>query len=164
MARPVMPDDQEFEYLPTQAVADFLATGAVGSLDGIIFPSVQADGDIQNVVLFHDASLVEVWDVPSDVEIDVRMTSEDEDGSYPDFTTFWWRKENTNEAAAASETGDNLWDLSNGSISLPDRPRRPNTLRIDPGGVEVRKIEAVQFVSSDFQVDHRQMPAHGHDF
>ncbi|MGO8405374.1 RES family NAD+ phosphorylase [Rhizobium ruizarguesonis] len=47
-----MPDDQEFDYLPTQAVADFLATETVTPLDGIIFPSVQVAGGKQNVVLF----------------------------------------------------------------------------------------------------------------
>ncbi|MCB2401972.1 RES family NAD+ phosphorylase [Rhizobium ruizarguesonis] len=51
-SRPVMPDDQEFDYLPTQAVADFLATETVTPLDGIIFPSVQVAGGKQNVVLF----------------------------------------------------------------------------------------------------------------
>ncbi len=52
MTRPVMPDDEVFDYLPTQAVADFLATESTIKIDGIIFPSVQAEGVALNVVLY----------------------------------------------------------------------------------------------------------------
>ena len=41
LTMPVMPDDEPFEYLPTQAIADFLASRTKPSLDGIIYPSVQ---------------------------------------------------------------------------------------------------------------------------
>lgn len=37
MARPVVPDEEATEYLPTQAVADFLATTNEPRLDGIVF-------------------------------------------------------------------------------------------------------------------------------
>jgi hypothetical protein len=59
MARPVIPDDQDFEYLPTQAATDFLASNTTVPLDGIVFPSVQVDGKGRNVILFHKASRVE---------------------------------------------------------------------------------------------------------
>jgi hypothetical protein len=42
MTRAIMPDDESFDYLATQAIADFLATENDPPLDGIIFPSVQA--------------------------------------------------------------------------------------------------------------------------
>ena len=58
MTRPVMPDEEALEYLPTQAVADFLATQQKPAIDGIVFPSVQAGGDDLNVVLFHKAARV----------------------------------------------------------------------------------------------------------
>jgi len=57
MARPVMPDDEAFEYLPTQAVADFLGTMNEPRLDGIVFPSAQTS-EGRNVVLFHHAARV----------------------------------------------------------------------------------------------------------
>lgn len=41
VSRPVMPHDEPRDYLPTQAVADYLANLADPSLDGIIYPSVQ---------------------------------------------------------------------------------------------------------------------------
>ena len=41
MTLPVMPNDEPFGYLATQAIADFLATEANPPLDGILYPSVQ---------------------------------------------------------------------------------------------------------------------------
>ena len=41
LSRPVMPNDQPLEYLPTQAVADFLASGLAFPLDGMLYSSVQ---------------------------------------------------------------------------------------------------------------------------
>jgi hypothetical protein len=77
ISRIVMPDDQPREYIPTQAVADFLANMETPSLDGVIYPSVQtrpllprgilalipgtADG---NVVLFRKAAVVQEMIVP----------------------------------------------------------------------------------------------------
>jgi RES domain len=59
MTRAIMPDDEAFDYLGTQATADFLATENDPPLDGIIFPSVQAAHRALNFVLFHKASSVE---------------------------------------------------------------------------------------------------------
>ncbi|MBY5421053.1 RES family NAD+ phosphorylase [Rhizobium leguminosarum] len=80
ITRPVMPDDEAFEYLTTQAVADYLATEGAVPLDGILFPSVQAAGAVLNVVLFHKAARVEKIDVPVGTEISARSGHmEDED-------------------------------------------------------------------------------------
>jgi hypothetical protein len=77
LSKPVLPNDQPTEYLPTQAIADFLATAECPPLplDGIVYPSVQAGytGPFErsnrimfggyrkenfNVVLFHKAATV----------------------------------------------------------------------------------------------------------
>lgn len=76
LSKPVMPSDQALEYLPTQAVADFLAAVAEPPFDGILYPSVQYTHVRQrerryrpfgrhqkyacNVVLFHQAARVEL--------------------------------------------------------------------------------------------------------
>lgn len=72
ITRPVMPDDESFEYLATQAIADFLATENEPQLDGIVFPSVRAAGDALNVVLFHKAARVEAIKLPAGTEIEAR--------------------------------------------------------------------------------------------
>lgn len=77
ISKPVMPDDQVLDYLPTQAIADFLATEATPPLDGIIYPSVQIGTDARstygpfsgrrgtyrcNVVLFQKAARIQSLD------------------------------------------------------------------------------------------------------
>jgi hypothetical protein len=89
ITRPVMPHDEPREYLPTQAIADFLANLSDPCLDGIIYPSSQvprrlpalrraallADGlgnaSIgRNVVLFHKSARVEA--LVAECELEVR--------------------------------------------------------------------------------------------
>ena len=67
LSRPVVPADQDLDYIPTQAIADFLATQNDPSLDGIAFPTTQIVSSEQNVALFHKAARVENLDVPNGV-------------------------------------------------------------------------------------------------
>ena len=41
----VIPDDEVFDYLSTQAIADYLASQTGINYDGIIYPSVQVAGE-----------------------------------------------------------------------------------------------------------------------
>jgi RES domain-containing protein len=79
MARSVMPDDEGLDYLPTQAVADFLATANDPRLDGIIFPSAQVE-EGYNVVLFHESARVAVAAMPAGTEIVASTGHTSEDG------------------------------------------------------------------------------------
>ena len=58
ISQPIMPRDEEFEYLPTQAVSEYLASCVDPPLDGIIFHSAQTAGKGRNVVLFNHAAHV----------------------------------------------------------------------------------------------------------
>jgi len=81
IAKPVMPDDRVRDYLPTQAITDFLATAVDPPLDGILYPSVQvglpsssvrvfgARKDRRNVVLFQKAARVQALDLPDNAII-----------------------------------------------------------------------------------------------
>ena len=80
ITRPIMPDDELLEYLPTQAVADFLATASGIKLDGILFPSAQVAGDALNIVLFHKAARVEEMDIPEGTKIEASSGNSGEDG------------------------------------------------------------------------------------
>ena len=81
ICRPVTPQDQAFEYLPSQAVAEYLANKLDLGLDGIIFHSTQTDGAGRNVVLFNHACGVVPDDLPegTEVEVDTRRPNYDED-------------------------------------------------------------------------------------
>jgi hypothetical protein len=65
VSKPVMPGDEPFEYLVTQAIADYLANLNKPSIDGMIYRSVQYGKTKRNVVLFHKAASVMPLDIPS---------------------------------------------------------------------------------------------------
>jgi hypothetical protein len=91
ISRPVMPDDEPCDYLPTQAIADFLGTALEPQLDGMLYPSVQSghlrrthpgrtllglgSRDSRNVVLFHKAARVRPLDIPDGADIIVYPSS-----------------------------------------------------------------------------------------
>lgn len=60
IVRPVVPELEDHRYVVTQAIADFLATHPKLNLDGIIFPSAQHSGEMDqsggNVILFSKAA------------------------------------------------------------------------------------------------------------
>ena len=80
MTKPVMPDDESFEYLATQAIANFLATENEPSLDGIIFQSAQSE-EGRNVVLFHKAARVELMQFAPGTELKVPNGYTSDDGA-----------------------------------------------------------------------------------
>ena len=82
ISRPVMPQDESFEYIATQALSEYLANKVTPRLDGIIFRSTQRGGEGRNVVLFNHASRVEPYRLPegSEVAVDIRNASDDDEG------------------------------------------------------------------------------------
>ena len=82
LSRPIMPQDVDREYLPTQFVASYLANRVDPRLDGMIFPSAQSTDNSQNLVLFNHSRGVESYQIPEGTESKVYMPSaEDEDDS-----------------------------------------------------------------------------------
>ena len=155
IAKPVMPDGEAFEYLATQAIADFLSTEATPALDGIIFPSVQAGGDALNIILFHKASRVKQIDLPIGTELSAHLWEMYEDGPERDYSVI--------EVVPAQEekkndSDDDGWptdflDISQG-LNWPDRSvdNPEPALRIDLENIDVHIIESVQFSSSTYKV------------
>ena len=142
-----MPDDEAFEYLATQAIADFLSTESDPQIDGIIFPSAQVAVTSLNVVLFHKASKVEKLNLPEGTELHAELWQMYEDGPEPEYSV-------TEEVAPKEENIkeeneelplDLEWALSDSEFSEP-------TLKIDTDNIWVHIINSVKFSSSDFQV------------
>jgi hypothetical protein len=146
MSRPVMPDDQEMEYLPTQAIADYLSTEGKASLDGILFPSVQVGGSGVNAVLFHKASRCEELEIPDGTEISANTYSMYEDGPAPDFSvseTVLPQKDESvleNESRRPYSFTPDLGDFH----EWLDADPRDKTLRIDVDSLSVHEVRAVQ--------------------
>jgi hypothetical protein len=57
ISKPVIPREEELEYLPSQVITEYLRRKYC--LDGIIFRSSQTDDDKKNITLFRDASHLE---------------------------------------------------------------------------------------------------------
>lgn len=163
MARPVMPDDEAFEYLPTQAVADFLGTMNEPRLDGIIFPSAQT-GEGRNVVLLHHASRVEALSLPPGTEIDVNTGYWTEDEEWePGFSV----REKVPEGATAPPPRPVDPDDGLASFLLSDFPDPPErhgdfrkpALQVDTGSVTVHTVNAVEVKTIAFTVDRYRYEA-----
>lgn len=161
MAQPVMPDDEAFEYLPTQAVADFLGAMNEPRLDGIIFPSAQT-GEGKNVVLFHPAARVETLNLPPEIEIDVNTGYETDDGWEPGYSISETVPEGvTTPPPRAADPGDGLTSIL--LSDFPDPPDRHGDFRkpaltVDIGSMTVHTVNAVEVKTTAFTVDrHRHI-------
>lgn len=144
-------------YLPTQAIADFLATDTVTPLDGIIFPSVQVGDGKQNVALFHKASLVGTISIPDGTETDVHTTRQDDDGCYPEYSVVWRLapEEKQEPQPKSSDIFSDFWAFQtarNDDIDFGNG--RDVTLGITPNDLEVRLIKGISFDTEDHKVDH----------
>jgi hypothetical protein len=133
---PVMPNDQDHEYLITQAVADYLASLQDPVLDGIIFPSVQ-DGVGVNVVLFHKASMVEPLIFPASTTFRVQLEDFDYDTGEP-YPSYHLQIEQPAEPVKPPFF-DPPWDSSR----IYAKHRTP-TLKMDLESITVHAIKAVK--------------------
>lgn len=144
MARPVMPDDEAIDYLPTQAVADFLATMNEPSLDGIVFPSAQTKSG-RNVVLFHEAAKVAVSTPSTDVEATVSLGQWGEEGWEVDY---WVLEEIPQQQASVRSNPDEeiVPALSGHFDDSPpwDNDFRETTLEIECDSIEVHCVNSVK--------------------
>ena len=125
ITRPVMPNDEDFEYLPTQAISDFLATEASVPLDGILFPSVQAAGNALNVVLFHKSARVETLLLPNGTTLEARQGNWEEEGWVTEYGV--WEEAPAKEAAFNKAKHDGWPDFA-GNIAFPWEARETTIL------------------------------------
>lgn len=158
IVRPVMPDDEAFDYLATQAIADYLASENVVPMDGILFSSVQRDGKSKNVVIFRKSSHVEEIKVEKDCHIDAETTWHDEDGIRPNYSV---RIELPAEAAIEENDYNFLNSRQDFWISHHDvgKDLREPMLRLLLDSLAVHHIQAVDYVRTDFSVSRRSFHA-----
>lgn len=162
---PVMPNDEPFEYLVTQAMADYLADRPEHGLDGMIYPSTQGGGKGANVVLFNKASRVEALEMPAGMEFSVFQHGGDPDEEGEPNYTVW------EEIPPASEKAEGSVDWTPAfpragvhSLGGHGDPREA-TLRIDLSSLRVHRIRAVSIASDPVNVDrHRQQKQANPDF
>jgi hypothetical protein len=129
-------------------------------IDGIIFPSMQAVGDVFNVVLFHRAARVEPMNVPEGTEISASTGRWAEDGWVEDYEVF---EEVPQFRGKTDKNGqESAWpDAAAIAEGEPLDPRnsdwRDDSLRIVLESVEVHRVKRVEFATDEFTVKrHRR--------
>jgi hypothetical protein len=164
---PVMPDDEPFEYLATQAVADFLGGSTNPPLDGMLYRSVQGGNGKLNVVLFHKAARIQPLDLPSGTVLDSQLYFDTEDSyeMYPWVYEILPEKKATEKASSGPAKSVDLeigeerdlpdpTDLISCDPSDLDPEGREPTLKLDVSTVTIHLIKAVAFESESYPV-HR---------
>lgn len=151
IARPIMPDDEALNYLPTQAVADFLATMNTPRLDGIIFTSAQVLKG-RNVVLFHDAALVRASALPEGTKVSVSLGRQTADGWEDDYSVVEEVPPPEPAPGVAGEDAPGWHQVPTANpLGWDDEVREP-TLEIVSDSVKVFHIKAVTFVTRQYDV------------
>ena len=155
IARPVMPDDAALDYLPTQAITDYLATRSDPPIDGIVFESTQSPVEALNVVLFHKAVRVESISLPKGTEVEASIYQRDEDGREREYVVF----ERIPSATAAEPPTDHAVRRSTLGIAIksfdelpPDLDLREPTLRINTELLKVHVVQGVKFHTDECDV------------
>lgn len=156
IARPILPGDEDFDYLPTQAVADFLANSGFFDLDGILFPSVQTDADSINVVLFHKSSKVQELDIPKGTEISARLHQDTEDGLEIDYSVTEEVPKLEQPLKSNQKIKHRFLALEWETIYNTDFDERESTLEVDQDNLSVHQINSVKIISSEYAVKRRR--------
>ena len=143
----VIPGRESLDYLPTQVIAEFLATRPEGPVDGIIFGSAQVSGPNSNVVLFNHAC--GVVEAEAEVRRDVLRASmylgpPDEEPDYDEHVAL----RPLPEKPAAVEAPPELDLLSSfwSSIEEPlGGPKYEPTLRYVPDALQHVMVRAIHY-------------------
>ena len=150
ICRPVMPQDEAFEYLPSQVVVEYLANKLDTPLDGIIYHSSQTGGEGRNVVLFNHACGVEPDDLPEGTKVKVYIPhsncNEDDDSNINVVETGppTRSKQPQNDDATIVDVhlSSPRWNEDeDGELSTYSKP----TLRIDMESIFVLDIKSVRY-------------------
>lgn len=160
---PVMPDMEEFEYLVTQAMAEYLADQPDLNLDGIIFPSAQRRSKGSNIVLFHKAARLELLDIPEGTEIFTFHHGPhfEDDDELPEWQV---TEEVPIEPSTQKKPAKLMWaGLEIEPCSEDEDDKRVAALRVDTGSVTVRHIDGVSFRTTATPVSRRRRKQHADD-
>jgi hypothetical protein len=141
---PVMPSDDGFDYIVTQAIAEYLANEVGIELDGLLFPSVQTADSSLNVVLFHKSSKVQPWVPLGEIRADSStLTSDGLEEEY-------YVREVAEPGATRAPKKQPPW--SHRFTPLAEQDERPDTLAVDIQSLHIHEVQAVSFRTLDRHV------------
>lgn len=145
MTAPVMPDDELFDYLPTQAIAEYLASQLDIQYDGIIYPSVQVEGGNKiNIVLFYKAAKIKDIILPPTTEVIATDTEYTDEGEYPSYQVIEWIPSRTKKS-------------NKGIDDKVSKDTRNPSLSIDTKSIHVHHIQSVTYTTESHPVGRTRM-------
>lgn len=153
ITQPVLPVDEPFGYLATQAMADFLAAHADLPLDGIVYPSVQGTDGKTNVVLFHKAARVEALAITINTQLSVALSSTTEEGEIPSYSVWEEMKDETDKEVAIDLAHPPITDW----LIPKENDERQLTLKLDVSSLEVHHVEGIQFKTESHSVNRHRI-------
>ncbi|MEZ2409144.1 RES family NAD+ phosphorylase [Bosea sp. RCC_152_1] len=151
-------------YLPTQVVADFLATQQKPAIDGILFPSVQAGGDDLNVVLFHKAARVETYQVPKGARIEGSTYEQHSEGVDTNYSVIEWLPPDEKKKPDPTRGWPDFAGLRVQPWIEPDPDSREPALRVDMKSLVVHQVDKVNYDTTEFDVSRYRYEARDVDF
>jgi RES domain len=152
ISKPVMPDDEPFEYLATQAIAEYLSEKVEPRLDGMVFRSVQRQNSSRNVILFHHASSLVPQVISNGADISVSEGYGPPDDPMINYSVSEAipsepKEEPVNESLSFFSETD---VTDNPNIDTDDT--RVNTLQLEMSEVFVYHLNGITFDSSEYKV------------
>ena len=160
ISRPVMPGDEGSDYLPTQAVAEYLANRVEPQLDGIIFRSTQTGSTGRNLVLFNHASLVDLSENDREagkevIDVGLPRRAFDDDDS----TIIIWERDVSTSSGDSTPGGEFAAEVLPTLGNSPDTLESPPvgahpipTIKFDTESVEVSCITAVRYCELSYDI------------
>ncbi|PHS07249.1 MAG: hypothetical protein COA78_13545 [Blastopirellula sp.] len=155
ISRPVMPTDEEVEYLTTQAVIDFLANGLSVELDGVIFPSSQTNEATTNVVLFHRSSKIVELDLPKGTELSAHTSRSTSEGAERDY--YVWEKVPPEEEEVVESANRPPFAGLHLAMNYVTDPLEDKTLHLDMESLSVQIVTAATYATDDYSVLRHRM-------
>lgn len=156
MTHPVMPDEEYFDYLPTQVVADFV--DSVLEFDGFIFPSAQYPDGV-NIVLFNKAARATNIEHVKGTRITASLTEWDDDIEIPSYSVTKWIPNQKDDESKTKEDAIHL--LFGGHLTPNDPDTRKPMLKIDVTSIIIKHISAIKIVGKELEVLDYNYPTSG---
>lgn len=145
ISAPVMPDDESFDYLITQAVADYLSERDDLAIDGILYRSTQmkVNKNKKNVVLFYKSALIEPRDASEVIEVDEKII----DNNKTNYTIIISKED---------KIYDSVNCRSDNETDVGQEDSRDISLRLDISKMFVRNIESVRFFGRRKKIERKE--------
>jgi hypothetical protein len=158
IALPIMPAQENSDYLPTQVIADFLSEAMDQPYDGIIFASTQSRAHGANVVLFHRSARVSDIEIREGSEITAHSSVyEEAEGEYESYNVVVQQPDKPHKKKVIR---DHIYHPELGFLPSPRWPiavdGREMTLKILENDLEIVEVQSVEFEKKELHY-HRSV-------